>query len=228
MNQETRINKISNLRSAVALLLLINTASPAFAGAGGPPLKPKPDAPPARSQSREQLPRSPEKPMATAPVAPDPITPAEIQSDLAELRRKKLRLPLDNADIEKVKGDFYLGRVGHTHHAVDLVAPRNTPIHAVEDGTIERLFESKNGGLTIYQKDNSGRYVYYYAHLERYDENIHQGDKVKTGQVIGYVGTSGNAPPTTPHLHFAISKIGPQDTVFRGTALDPYEVYKTR
>lgn len=156
------------------------------------------------------------------------ISAAETQAHIATLRSKKLRMPVDGADIEKVKGNFYLGRVGHMHEAIDVTAPRNTPVHAVEDGTIERFFESKNGGLTIYQKDKSGKYVYYYAHLERYDDNVHPGDKVKAGQVIGYVGTSGNAPPNTPHLHFAISTIGPQDSVFRGTALDPYEVYKTR
>jgi len=213
----------------IAASMLIVCASSAGAGTGGPPLRSNPKL---IIEHREAVPLPPERPIETAskmpPLAPDVMTPAETQSHIEELRRKKLRLPLDGADIEKVKGNFYLGRVGHMHEAIDLVAPRNTPIHAVEDGTIERLFESKNGGLTIYQKDKSGNYVYYYAHLERYEEGIKQGDEIKAGQVIGYVGTSGNAPPNTPHLHFAISTLGPQNSVFRGTALDPYEVFKSR
>jgi len=166
------------------------------------------------------------KPASTAELAP-PVAPD--WKSIEELRKKNLSLPLSTGiKIESMKGQFTQGRVGHWHHAVDLIAPRDTPIYAVEDGKIERLFESVAGGLTIYQKDKSGKFVYYYAHLERYDNAIQQGDNVKRGQVIGYVGTSGNAPPNTPHLHFAISTIGPQDSVFKGVPIDPYEVYKTR
>jgi peptidoglycan LD-endopeptidase LytH len=142
-----------------------------------------------------------------------------------ELRARKLSVALDGYDPEQMKGAFYQGRVGHTHNAVDMVAPRDTPIQAVEDGTVGRLFESVAGGLTIYQKDLTGKYVYYYAHLERYAEGLKDGDPVKRGQIIGYVGTSGNAPPNTPHLHFAISAVGPDGNIFKGRAFDPYEVY---
>lgn len=142
-----------------------------------------------------------------------------------ELRRRKLLIPIDGYDPEQMKGAFYQGRVGHIHHAADMPAPRNTPIRAVEDGTIGRLFESVPGGLTIYQKDTVGRFVYYYAHLEKYAEGLKDGDVVKRGQVIGYVGTSGNAPVNTPHLHFAISVTEPGGSVFKGQPIDPYEVY---
>lgn len=142
-----------------------------------------------------------------------------------ELRGRRLTIPIDGYNPEQMKGAFYQGRVGHIHHAADLLAPRNTPIHAVEDGTIGRLFESAAGGLTVYQKDQSGQFVYYYAHLESYAEGLKDGDVVRRGQVIGYVGTSGNAPPNTPHLHFAISLIPPGGSVFKGQPIDPYEVY---
>ena len=227
MKAETWLLLFVKLPWAVSMSIVC--ASSAYAGTGGPPLRSNPKL---IIEHKEAVPLAPERPIKTAskmpPVAPDVMTPTETQSHIAELRRKKLRVPLDGADIEKVKGNFFLGRVGHMHEAIDLVAPRNTPIHAVEDGRVERLFESKNGGLTIYQKDKSGKYVYYHAHLESYEEGLKQGDEIKAGQVIGYVGTSGNAPPNTPHLHFAISTLGPQDSVFRGTALDPYEVFKTR
>ena len=86
------------------------------------------------------------------------------------LRNRGLRLPLDDADVEAMKGGFEERRDGggRGHEAVDLLAPRNTPIRAVDDGTIAKLFTSKAGGLAIYQFDPSGRFCYYYAHLERY------------------------------------------------------------
>jgi murein DD-endopeptidase MepM/ murein hydrolase activator NlpD len=106
------------------------------------------------------------------------------------------------------------------------VAPRNTPVHAVEDGWIAKLFESKAGGHTIYQFDPTGRFTYYYAHLERYADDLREGQRVAAGEVIGYVGTSGNAPPGTPHLHFAISELGPDRHWWQGQAIDPYLVFK--
>ena len=151
--------------------------------------------------------------------------PFDWRQSVIELRGKRLAVPIDGYNTEQMRGAFYQGRVGHTHHAADLLAPRNTPIRAVENGTIGRLFESAAGGLTIYQKDPSGRFVYYYAHLENYAEGLKEGDSVARGQVIGYVGTSGNAPPNTPHLHFAISVIAPGSSVFKGQPVDPFEVY---
>ena len=115
-----------------------------------------------------------------------------------------LRMPLDNVDVEAMKGGFKEKRGSRPHEAADLLAPRNTPVHAVEGGTIAKLFFSKAGGITIYQFDPAGDLIYYYAHLERYADGLHEGQTVSAGDVIGYVGTSGNAPPNTPHLHFAV------------------------
>ena len=111
------------------------------------------------------------------------------------------------------------------HEAVDLLAPRNTPVHAVENGTIAKLFVSKAGGNTIYQFDPSGRFCYYYAHLERYARGLRDGAAVERGDVIGFVGTSGNAPPNTPHLHFAIFELTPEHHWWQGKALDPYPAF---
>jgi len=112
------------------------------------------------------------------------------------------------------------------HEAIDILAPRNTPVKAIEGGTIARLFESKAGGITVYQFDPTEAYCYYYAHLERYAEGLREGDKVRKGQVIGYVGTSGNAPKNTPHLHFAIFKLTAEKHWWEGTPIDPYDVLK--
>ncbi len=141
--------------------------------------------------------------------------------------RGALRPPLDGYDVEKMKGGFAEHREGHPHEAVDLLAPRNTPVHAVDDGTVAKLFTSKAGGLTIYQFDPSGRLCYYYAHLQRYADGLHDGDAIQRGQVIGYVGTSGNAPPDTPHLHFAVFELDGNRQWWKGTAIDPYPLFQS-
>jgi len=140
-----------------------------------------------------------------------------------------LRMPLDGVDMESLKGGFDERRGGdRPHEAVDMLAPRNTPVHAVENGTVAKLFNSKAGGLTIYQFDPGGRLCYYYAHLERYADGLHDGQTVTQGEVIGYVGTSGNAPANTPHLHFAVFELNSDRKWWQGRAIDPYLVFKER
>jgi peptidoglycan LD-endopeptidase LytH len=151
------------------------------------------------------------------------------RDSITELRRHALRLPLDDASAAAMEGGFTESRRGgepHGHEAVDLLAPRNTPVRAVEDGKIAKLFVSKAGGNTIYQFDPSEQFCYYYAHLDHYASGLHDGQLVAKGEVIGYVGTSGNAPPNTPHLHFAIFKLGDDKRWWHGTAIDPYLVYR--
>jgi murein DD-endopeptidase MepM/ murein hydrolase activator NlpD len=112
------------------------------------------------------------------------------------------------------------------HEALDILAPRDTPVLAVDDGTIAKLFLSKPGGITIYQFDPTSTYAYYYAHLSRYAEGLEEHAAVARGQVIGYVGTTGNAPPETPHLHFAIFQLTEQKRWWQGTAIDPYPLLR--
>lgn len=143
------------------------------------------------------------------------------------LARKDLRLPVDGADVHAMKGQFGEAREGGArgHEAVDILAPRNTPVHAVDDGTIAKLFLSKPGGLTIYEFDPTGRFCYYYAHLERYAPGLAEHQRVSRGDVIGYVGTSGNAPKDTPHLHFAIFELTAARQWWKGTPLDPWKAF---
>jgi peptidoglycan LD-endopeptidase LytH len=138
-----------------------------------------------------------------------------------------VRLPIDNMDLDAVKGGFYEARAGHRHEAVDILAPRNTPVHAVQAGKIARLFFSRQGGITVYQFDPSGRLCYYYAHLQRYADDLHEGDPVSQGQIIGYVGTTGNAPANTPHLHFAVFEVGDEGRWWKGKAIDPYPLLQS-
>ena len=157
---------------------------------------------------------------ADTPTVPIPTT--------GHISAPPLRMPLDHVDVEAMKGGFQERRGSRPHEAADLVAPRNTPVHAVQGGTIAKLFVSKAGGLTIYQFDPSGLICYYYAHLERYADGLHQGQVVSAGDVIGYVGTSGNAPPQTPHLHFAVFELNGDREWWKGRALDPYPLFKSR
>jgi len=111
-----------------------------------------------------------------------------------------------------------------THHALDILAPRGTPVLAAVDGTIRKLFISNGGGITIYQFDVPETHVYYYAHLERYADALAEGQFVKQGTVIGYVGTTGNAPPGTPHLHFAIDVLPATKEWWKGQPVNPYPI----
>ncbi|SEL70622.1 Murein DD-endopeptidase MepM and murein hydrolase activator NlpD, contain LysM domain [Pseudoxanthomonas sp. GM95] len=113
---------------------------------------------------------------------------------------------------------------GRVHDAIDIMAPAGTPVLAVADGTVEKLFDSKRGGLTIYQFEPTGKLAYYYAHLQRYADGLKEKQAVKRGDVIGYVGSTGNASAEAPHLHFAIFQLGPEKQWWKGTAVNPYPV----
>lgn len=146
--------------------------------------------------------------------------------DLAVLRMRRLEVPVLGISAPALRDTFGDPRSGgRSHQALDIMAPRHHPVLAVEDGTIARLFSSRFGGLSIYQFDPTERYVYYYAHLERYAPALEEGDRVERGQIIGYVGTSGNAPPDAPHLHFAIHRLGADKRWWKGEPLNPYSVW---
>jgi murein DD-endopeptidase MepM/ murein hydrolase activator NlpD len=146
--------------------------------------------------------------------------------DIAGLRKRKLLIPVDGIAPTDLVDSFNDGRVGHKHDAIDILAPRGAEVRAVEDGTIAKLFTSAAGGLTIYQFDPGEEFVYYYAHLDGYAAGAKEGYLVRRGDVIGYVGTTGNAPKNTPHLHFAIEKLGPDRRWWEGTPLDPFLVWR--
>jgi murein DD-endopeptidase MepM/ murein hydrolase activator NlpD len=148
-------------------------------------------------------------------------------SDMDDLRHRSLLVPVRGLDAEDLVSSFHDARGGNREHeAIDILAPRGTEVLAVENGKIAKVFSSKAGGLTIYQFDPSDKYVYYYAHLDRYVPGIKEGMMVRKGDVLGYVGTTGNAPENTPHLHFAISKLDPDKRWWGGTALDPFLVWR--
>ncbi len=175
---------------------------------------------------------STERPAATTgrpafpPSAPDVVV-GPPPSSPTQLEDRHLLIPVEGVQPGDLTRQFNDERGGsRRHEAIDIPAPRHTPVRAVEDGTIARLFYSKAGGITVYQFDPTSNFCYYYAHLERYAEGLREGEAVRRGQIIGYVGTSGNAPKTTPHLHFAIFRLTEARHWWEGTPIDPYDVFR--
>ena len=152
----------------------------------------------------------------------------EDESAIVMLRRRGLEFPVEGVDRDELRDTFSDTRgEGRSHEALDIMAPRGTPVRAVEDGTIAKLFESRGGGgLTIYQFDPSETFCYYYAHLDGYALGIREGQAVRRGQVIGYVGSTGNASVDAPHLHFTIFQLTPERKWWKGEPLNPYPVFK--
>ena len=153
-------------------------------------------------------------------------TPALSPPPAAELEDRDLLIPVEGYSADRLVRSYEDARGSRKHEAIDILAPSGTPVRAVENGRIARLFFSKAGGITIYQFDPTERYCYYYAHLDRYADGLRENEPVRRGQVIGYVGTSGNAPKDTPHLHFAIFRLTDEKRWWEGTPLDPYDVLK--
>jgi murein DD-endopeptidase MepM/ murein hydrolase activator NlpD len=162
-------------------------------------------------------------PATVAPVAPPPVAATPLPVATTSARDLRLAMPLPGLAAAQLRDTFNESRGGErAHEALDIMAPAGTPVLAVADGHVEKLFTSVRGGLTIYQFDPSNRYAYYYAHLQRYAPGLAQGQALKQGQVIGYVGSTGNADPGAPHLHFAVFELGPERQWWKGTPLNPY------
>ena len=145
-----------------------------------------------------------------------------------DLRGRGLEFPV--AGVPRAMTDSFDEPRGllRRHHAVDIMAPRGTLVRAVDAGTIVRLASGGSGGTTIHEFDATGSYCYYYAHLQGYAPGLHEGQKVARGDVIGYVGTTGNAPRNAPHLHFTVFRLGPDKRWWTGEAVNSYAFLNER
>jgi murein DD-endopeptidase MepM/ murein hydrolase activator NlpD len=136
-----------------------------------------------------------------------------------------LAIPVAGVKREQLLDTFSQARAGggRRHDAIDIMAPAGTPVAAAAPGTVEKLFfSSGGGGITAYVRSEDKRWIYYYAHLQSYAPGLAEGQRVKRGQVIGRVGSTGNANPAGPHLHFAINRMQPGEKWYDGTATNPY------
>jgi murein DD-endopeptidase MepM/ murein hydrolase activator NlpD len=156
----------------------------------------------------------------TAAGAPPAAVPADA-GDLAELRQRRLLVPVAGVRPDELLDTFAEPRGSRVHAALDIPAPRGTPVLSADDGRVLKLHTSKGGGLSIYVADPTERFIYYYAHLDRYHPELAEGERVRRGEPLGAVGTTGNAPPNVPHLHFAIARSDDVDRWWDGVPIDP-------
>jgi peptidoglycan LD-endopeptidase LytH len=205
------------------------TAAPAIGGdpaASAPATAPAPATTPAAPV----VPAPPTPSAADTPPPSDfpssPVTPGLVnEADITALKVRNLLIPVTGVSAGQLRDTFYDGRSeGRTHEALDIMAAGGTPVMAADDGTVVRLFQSAKGGITLYQLDASGLYIYYYAHLRSYAEGISEGKQIRRGEVIAYVGDTGNAGAGNYHLHFAILKpIAPRKWS-GGIPINPYPI----
>jgi peptidoglycan LD-endopeptidase LytH len=142
---------------------------------------------------------------------------------IGALASRNLLIPVEGVAVKQLTDTFNDSRaLGRRHDAIDIMAPRGTEVRAVEDGTIAKLFTSKAGGLTIYQFDPTQTFAYYYAHLDHYASGLAERQTVRRGQLLGYVGSTGNASESAPHLHFAIARLGTDRAWWKGDPINPY------
>jgi murein DD-endopeptidase MepM/ murein hydrolase activator NlpD len=149
------------------------------------------------------------------------------RSIMGELRARRLMVPVAGVPPYRIKNTFYSPRDGgrRRHYALDIMAPAGTPIVSADDGQVLAVRWNGKGGNVLYATDPERRFVYFYAHLMQYDPRSVPGRRVKRGDVLGYVGSTGNAKPWAPHLHFQV-KIYPRNHNWpTGTPINPYGTF---
>jgi murein DD-endopeptidase MepM/ murein hydrolase activator NlpD len=140
-----------------------------------------------------------------------------------------LLVPVEGISRSQLQDTYTASRSqGRTHHAIDIHAPRGTPVVAVTNATVVKLHSGARGGIAAYLLDDDGRTRYYYAHLDGYAQGLHEGQRVEQGEVIGYVGDTGNASPGDYHLHFSVAILDSADRWWDGRNLNPYDLLATR
>ena len=146
-----------------------------------------------------------------------------IETRLAE---RRLLVPGEGVLPHQLRDTFAEARGNGAHEAIDIPARRGTPVVATDDGRVVKLFNSIPGGLTVYQVDRDQKVMYYYAHLDAYAPGLREGDPVQRGEVLGVVGSTGNASASAPHLHFAILRLPPGREWWKGTAINPFPLLR--
>lgn len=134
---------------------------------------------------------------------------------------QRLLIPVPGVKWSELQDSFNDKRGERIHHALDIMAPRGTPVLSVEGGTLLKLHSSVPGGLTAYAADPTRRYIYMYGHLDSYNPALREGQALARGDTIGFVGSTGNAAAAGPHLHFAMSRNDDMTKWWKGEPVDP-------
>jgi peptidoglycan LD-endopeptidase LytH len=190
----------------------------------------------ARPTTKIELPKSEPVSAAKPPEPVVPVSPTEPKispppepkiSATPPASLPKLIIPVSGVGPQQLRDNFSEARSeGRQHNAMDIMAARGTPVLAVGDGVIRKIFYSERGGNTLYQLSPFGNLVFYYAHLERYADGVVEGKPVKQGEVIGYVGDTGNAGAGNYHLHFAIWVASDAKKFYHGEKINPYPLLR--
>jgi uncharacterized membrane protein len=209
-----RIEIVSYVQCGLVVLIVLAAAAMARGYAAMPPRAPPQQAPGAAAPAAATEPSD----LAVVPSGVETIT-----ADDRALLAREIAMPLDGVDPASLHGNFDERRGGGTrlHRALDIMAPRGTPVHAAASGRVLKLFRSVAGGLMVYAADSSERFIMMYAHLDGYAPGLQDGLRLTRGQLIGFVGFTGNAVATAPHLHFAIARSADVKRWSRGAPLDP-------
>lgn len=219
---------VAGVLTILVAVLVLNLQAPPGSRVLSPMIRPAPDT--SKSATAEVGPApDPAKPRERNPETAPPVasavegTSTVTQADLDYLASRGLLVPVEGVRPNQLRDTFNQARSeGRQHDAIDIMAPQEVPVLATTDGTVIKLFQSERGGITLYQVDASGPYAYYYAHLARYADGIAEGKQVRRGDVIAYVGDTGNAGPGNFHLHFSISKITSPRKWSGGDPINPY------
>lgn len=160
------------------------------------------------------------------PLPPEPTPAPESENFVGRLN---LIIPVAGVRPDQLIDTFDAARSeGRVHDAIDIPAAAETPVIAAADGKILKLFHSDRGGTTVYQLSANQELVFYYAHLSRYADGLTEGNLVKQGEVIAYVGDTGNAGPGNYHLHFSIATVADPKRYWEGTNINPYPLLHDR
>ena len=171
---------------------------------------------PTRSPPAEQAPAP--APAAAVPMG-SPLSPVQVTAPGGAFV-----IPVSGVEPSNLVDTFTAARAnGRVHNAMDIMAARGTPVLAAAEGTIEKLYFSHGGGgITVYVRSPDQRWIYYYAHLEGYAPGLAEGQQVRPGALLGFVGSTGSASPEAPHLHFAVNAMAPDERWWQGTPVNPF------
>ena len=168
-------------------------------------------------------------PQPDSPPVGGSTAPPVVPSDITALQAQGMVIPVAGVQAKNLIDSFDDMRGGtRRHNALDIMAQRNTPVLAATSGKILKLHNSAAGGLSIYESDATSRFVLMYGHLDSYRPGLKEGASVSRGEIIGFVGSTGNANPAAPHLHFQIMRNDNMKDWWKGTPLNPFPVFRPK